>query len=99
MNNSCEKWKQLGPGGCSRSGKKWLHALCALLAKPTDVLMDQMWGIHEGKKPGMIAKVFAQATRKMVILPTEIGKLQDIEGIRNWVLDMLRYLLDTQVET
>lgn len=88
----------LGLSGGSRSRKKWLHALCALLVKPTDVPMAWMWGIHKGKKPGMITKVLAQATRKMVILPTKMGNLQGIEGIRNWILDVLRYLLDVQEE-
>lgn len=46
----------------------------------------------------MITKVLAQATRKMVILPTKMGNLQGIEGIRNWILDVLRYLLDGQEE-
>lgn len=42
--------------------------------------MDWMEGVHEGKKPGVIAKVWAQAARKMVILPTEMGKIARHRG-------------------
>lgn len=73
----------LDQGGCSRGGNKQLHPLCALRAKPADILMECMWGVQERKKPGKVPKVLAQTTRQKVILPADTGKTVEVKGIRN----------------